>query len=44
MEKGVDTEGGEALEEEPLGHLLANEGRHLGQQLQERAGSVEVSF
>ena len=34
MEKGVDIEGGEALEEEPLGHLLANQGRHLGQQLQ----------
>ena len=34
MEEGVDTEGGEALEEEPLGHLLANQGRHLGQQLQ----------
>ena len=34
MKKGVDTEGGEALEEEPLGHLLANQGRHLGQQLQ----------
>ena len=34
VEEGVDAEGGEALEEKPLGHLLANQGSHLGQQLQ----------
>ena len=34
VEEGVDAEGGEALEEKPLGHLLPNQGSHLGQQLQ----------
>ena len=35
VEEGVDAEGGEPLEEQSLRHLSADQGRHLGQQLQE---------